>query len=286
MKVAEIVRAEGSQLVRLPEEFHLDGDTGSIRRQGEAIVQEPVKTATWPPRFFDRIRIDDPASARPPQGRFRLPPNWIDGRHALPTRHEYVHGGDAPSHAGAATPGRGGAGRLRNFQHHDLRAVHRHRKMRRPHEGVGQGQPVARAIRAPNGCTGYGRGAVAIDGRRPARSLVGAGSCRRSVGPGRRSVGPGRRSVGPGRRQEPPPTVDALARWWRAVPTTDVLHPSVRRSNGGVAYIVERKSAFLGWHAHVVWACHPLNAVRRATDSRSNPPSSTKPIARVLRRAR
>jgi hypothetical protein len=68
MKVAEIVRSGGSQLVRLPEEFHLEGDTVSIRRQGEAIVLEPVKPATWPPGFFDRIRIDDPALARPPQG--------------------------------------------------------------------------------------------------------------------------------------------------------------------------------------------------------------------------
>ena len=68
MKVAEIVRAEGSQLVRLPEEFHLEGDTVSIRRQGEAIVLEPVKPATWPPGFFDRIRIDDPAFERPSQG--------------------------------------------------------------------------------------------------------------------------------------------------------------------------------------------------------------------------
>ncbi len=68
MKVAEIVRAEGSQLVRLPDEFHLEGDTVSIRRQGEAIVLEPVKPATWPPEFFDRIRIDDPAFARPSQG--------------------------------------------------------------------------------------------------------------------------------------------------------------------------------------------------------------------------
>jgi hypothetical protein len=68
MKVAEIVRAEGSQLVRLPAEFHLEGDTVSIRRQGDAIVLEPVKAAAWPPGFFDRIRIDDPAFARPPQG--------------------------------------------------------------------------------------------------------------------------------------------------------------------------------------------------------------------------
>jgi antitoxin VapB len=72
MKTTEIVRADGSQLVRLPGEFQLEGDTVSIRRQGEAIVLEPIKPATWPPGFFDRIRIDDPAFARPSQG--QVPP--------------------------------------------------------------------------------------------------------------------------------------------------------------------------------------------------------------------
>jgi hypothetical protein len=68
MRFAEIVKADGYQLVRLPEGFRLEGDTVSIRRQGEAIVLEPVKPATWPPGFFDRIRIEDPAFARPSQG--------------------------------------------------------------------------------------------------------------------------------------------------------------------------------------------------------------------------
>ena len=64
MKVAEIVRADGSQLVKLPEAFHLEGDTVSIRRQGEAIALEPIKPARWPLGFFESIRIDDPAFAR------------------------------------------------------------------------------------------------------------------------------------------------------------------------------------------------------------------------------
>jgi virulence-associated protein VagC len=72
MTVAEIVRADGSQFVELPEGFHLDGDTVSVRRQGKALVLEPVKAATWPPGFFERIRIDDPAFARPAQG--HVPP--------------------------------------------------------------------------------------------------------------------------------------------------------------------------------------------------------------------
>ena len=53
MKVAKIVRADGSQLVKLPEEYHLEGDAVRIRRQGDAIVLEPVKPATWPPGFFE-----------------------------------------------------------------------------------------------------------------------------------------------------------------------------------------------------------------------------------------
>lgn len=68
MKVAEIIRTEGSQLVRLPDEFRLEGDTVSVRRQGEAIILEPIRPATWPRGFFDRIRIDDPAFVRPSQG--------------------------------------------------------------------------------------------------------------------------------------------------------------------------------------------------------------------------
>jgi virulence-associated protein VagC len=72
MQVAEIVWANGSQLVKLPEEFQVAGDTLSIRRQGDAIVLEPVRPEAWPAGFFDRIRIDDPAFVRPQQG--QVPP--------------------------------------------------------------------------------------------------------------------------------------------------------------------------------------------------------------------
>jgi virulence-associated protein VagC len=68
MKRAEIVRANGSQFVRLPEEYHFEGDTVLVRRQGAAVVLEPAKMESWPPGFFERIRIDDPAFARPDQG--------------------------------------------------------------------------------------------------------------------------------------------------------------------------------------------------------------------------
>ncbi len=62
MKVAEIIRTDGCQFVKLPEGFELEGDTVSIRRQGESLVLQPIKPATWPLGFFDRIRIDHPRS--------------------------------------------------------------------------------------------------------------------------------------------------------------------------------------------------------------------------------
>jgi virulence-associated protein VagC len=42
MKVAEIVRIDGRQLVKLPEGFQLEGDTVSIRRQGESLVLHEI----------------------------------------------------------------------------------------------------------------------------------------------------------------------------------------------------------------------------------------------------
>jgi antitoxin VapB len=76
MKTAEIFCANGTQAVRLPEEFQFEGGVAvSIRREGEALILEPVKPSAWPPGFFDRIRIDDPAFARPEQGQVPRAPS-------------------------------------------------------------------------------------------------------------------------------------------------------------------------------------------------------------------
>lgn len=64
----EIVDLDGAQAVRLPDDFRFESDTVSIRREGDAVILEPVKAATWPEGFFDAIRIDDPRFARPDQG--------------------------------------------------------------------------------------------------------------------------------------------------------------------------------------------------------------------------
>ncbi len=68
MKTAEIIETSNGQTVRLPNEFRFEGDKVSIRREGDAVVLEAIKPATWPEGFFDRIHIDDPAFARPDQG--------------------------------------------------------------------------------------------------------------------------------------------------------------------------------------------------------------------------
>ena len=68
MTIAEIIRTEGSQAVKLPEGFQFEGDAVSIRREGELVILGPVKSASWPPGFFEKIRIDDPAFVRPSQG--------------------------------------------------------------------------------------------------------------------------------------------------------------------------------------------------------------------------
>jgi hypothetical protein len=43
------------QAVRIPDEFRFNTDRVGARRQGEAVVLEPLKPATWPAGFFDAI---------------------------------------------------------------------------------------------------------------------------------------------------------------------------------------------------------------------------------------
>jgi antitoxin VapB len=75
MKTAEIIHTDGVQAVKLPDEFRFEGDAVTIRREGEAVILEPLKPATWPAQFFDRIRVDDPAFVRPEQGEARAAPS-------------------------------------------------------------------------------------------------------------------------------------------------------------------------------------------------------------------
>ena len=64
---AEVIEADGTQTVRLPPGFRLEAGTVAVRRDGHAIVLEPLRPTAWPVDFFSRIRIDDPAFVRSEQ---------------------------------------------------------------------------------------------------------------------------------------------------------------------------------------------------------------------------
>ena len=68
MKTARIFQSGGSQAVRLPKEFRVHGETVSIRREGAAIILEPIRPPKWPARFWERVRITDAGFERPRQG--------------------------------------------------------------------------------------------------------------------------------------------------------------------------------------------------------------------------
>lgn len=74
MTIAVIFPHDGAQAVKLPAGFQFDTETVSIRREGDAVVLEPVKPTTWPPGFFDSIWIDDPNFHRPDQGEVPVAP--------------------------------------------------------------------------------------------------------------------------------------------------------------------------------------------------------------------
>jgi virulence-associated protein VagC len=72
MKTAELIDIQGVQVVKLPEEFRFHGPAVSIRKAGDSVILEPLKPETWPPGFFDEIKIEDAAFTRPEQG--HMPP--------------------------------------------------------------------------------------------------------------------------------------------------------------------------------------------------------------------
>jgi hypothetical protein len=76
MKTAEIIHTNGTQAVKLPDGFHFEGDTVLIRREGEAVILEPVKAATWPPGFFDPFASTTRPSRGPNRAKIRAIHPW------------------------------------------------------------------------------------------------------------------------------------------------------------------------------------------------------------------
>jgi len=65
MQLAEVISTNGQQSVKLPAGIRLESETVSVRREGDAVILEPVRPSAWPEGFFEAIRIDDPAFERP-----------------------------------------------------------------------------------------------------------------------------------------------------------------------------------------------------------------------------
>jgi len=68
MTTARIISIDGHQTISLPDEYRFNDATVSIRKEGDAVILEPVRLDAWPPGFFEAIHIDDPAFTRPVQG--------------------------------------------------------------------------------------------------------------------------------------------------------------------------------------------------------------------------
>jgi antitoxin VapB len=53
---AKLFRNGRSQAVRLPKEYRFPGDEVRIRREGDAVVLEPLHGKSWPRGYWDRLR--------------------------------------------------------------------------------------------------------------------------------------------------------------------------------------------------------------------------------------
>ena len=69
MHTAKVFANGRSQAVRLPKAFRFAAKEVSVRREGEAVVLEPIKGRVWPRDLWRKIRIADRAFVRPPQGK-------------------------------------------------------------------------------------------------------------------------------------------------------------------------------------------------------------------------
>jgi virulence-associated protein VagC len=72
MQTADVIETGQGQAIQLPAEFRFPGAKVSVRKEGEAVILEPLKPSSWPPGFFEAICIEDSAFTRPSQG--SMPP--------------------------------------------------------------------------------------------------------------------------------------------------------------------------------------------------------------------
>ena len=54
--VVQLLNDGDSQIVRLPEECRLEGSAVRVRRQGRAVILEPLEKPAWPVGYFERLK--------------------------------------------------------------------------------------------------------------------------------------------------------------------------------------------------------------------------------------
>lgn len=59
---AKVFWSGRSQAVRLPKEFRFDANEVAIRRQGDAVILEPIEKPGWPEGFWERFLAEPPLS--------------------------------------------------------------------------------------------------------------------------------------------------------------------------------------------------------------------------------
>lgn len=61
-KVAALFTNGGSQAVRLPKEYRFEGNAVRIRKEGNAVILEPLEKPDWPAGFWERLSSLGPLS--------------------------------------------------------------------------------------------------------------------------------------------------------------------------------------------------------------------------------
>ena len=75
-RIATIHDTAEGQVVVLPGDMRFNATSVAVRRDGQAVILEPIKPRQWPTGFFECIRIDDAAFCRPEQGELPAAPTW------------------------------------------------------------------------------------------------------------------------------------------------------------------------------------------------------------------
>lgn len=65
VRTVQVITFEGQQAIKLPPEFAICADSLAIRKEGDAIILEPIKSADWPAGFLKKSTSTIPRSLVP-----------------------------------------------------------------------------------------------------------------------------------------------------------------------------------------------------------------------------